>query len=382
MAAKPPATSGLDPRRTPLWPSARDLPLLQGALGEGAAAVAGWRRWHAGADYANLDPAWQRLLPLLGANLRRLGVADPVLEHYRAVGRFFWFRNTLLFRQVAALCATLRRRGVPVLLLKGMPLALAYYPHKGLRPMGDADLLVPRAQAPQALAALAEAGWTCANPSLGALTRPEQLLCVRHGLNLRHPAGGEIDLHWELLRNCFAGSDSLWPAACPLPLEGATLQTLCPADHLLQALAQPAEWDVIRPIRWLADARMILARGQVDWGRLVAQARRFELAEVVRDGLEVLRELCGDVVPEEARGALRRARSPFWARLDYRVNARPPLPLVGKPLRRYLRYRRVRRHRPISFAGYLRDFWGLPRLPSVLRTGVRALWRELTGRPG
>jgi len=362
-----------------LWPAAGDEAVLRSALGDGADAIEAWKSWHGSANYADLDPAWHRLLPPLHENLKRLGVSDPAMEHYRKVFRFFWFKNQVLFRKARLLGEALQSRGIPVLFLKGMPLALQFYGHAGLRPMNDVDVLVRREDVPAVLEHLAGSGWSCCNTSVRSLARADRLVRVRHGLNFRHADGQQVDVHWELTRHCFAGSGSLWAEARPLVVDGVALQTLSPTDHLLHAFVQGAEWDGMSPIRWVVDARMILVRGGVDWGRLVEQARRFEMGGVAADGLEVVGALGGLAVPAETVAELRRIPLSTWARLDHRFSSRPPLPVVGKPWRRYLRYRRTRAHGPAGFVRYLEDFWGVEGLAAVLREGLRRLRSEAAG---
>ena len=69
-----------------------------------------------------------------------------------------WALNQRRLAHANQIAEQLRLAGRPLLLVKGLPLALFAYGHLGLRPMGDLDLVVPDAQARQSLEALSAAG--------------------------------------------------------------------------------------------------------------------------------------------------------------------------------------------------------------------------------
>lgn len=353
-----------------LWPSTREQWLVRAVLGADDVVVDAWRAWHADADYDDLAPAEHRLLPLLLERLRRLGVDDPILEHYHGVFRFFWFRNRVLLRQAARVCRDLEAAGIPVLVLKGVPLSLAYYEHTGHRPMNDVDILVRQADAVRAIERLLDEGWVCANPSLRSLDHPDRVVRVRHGLNFRSSTGGQIDLHWAVSRGCLRDTGELWAHAQTVTCGEDRFRTLDSGGHLLVALDQAAEWDGMSPLRWLIDAFRILRRGDMDWPRFTSAVQCFDQAAAARGGLAVLRDLLGVKVPLDVMTAIDAIRPPLATRLDCRLCSRPPLPLVGKVLRRYLRCARTRPQHGLSFGRYLAYFWGLPDRRAVLAAGV------------
>jgi hypothetical protein len=271
----------------------------------------------------------------------------------------------------------LDRLGIVPLLLKGIPLAHQYYASPGLRPMSDVDLLVRPGQAIQAIKSYVDRGWSSSDDFIVSLDDLEAIVAVRNGVNMRDPASGrEIDLHWSLLKNSLVEMEGVFAASKEFELQGRTMGTLCPTDQLLHAFAQAADWNVVRPIRWMPDAKMILSRAHIDWERLVQQAGTMEIVDVARDALLVLKEFLGTDIPQKPIDQLKKRGTTLLMRLDYKTSARAPLALIGRPLIRYLRYRRVGRPQGLRFDQYLKYMWGTRSLLGAVRHGWRLFWAE------
>jgi hypothetical protein len=76
----------------------------------------------------------------------------------------------------------------------------------------------------------------------------------------------------------------------PCRLGAWEAHTLHPADQLLHTCLHGAQWNEVSPVRWLADAT-ILIRAGMDWARVEEQARRLERIQPVRDTILFLDEL-------------------------------------------------------------------------------------------
>ena len=126
------------------WPSPEQELLLKAGLLQGEQAHRAWGELKARIDPADLDSGSLRLLPLLWHNLaQREGLReDPSLQAARASYRGTLAENTLLMHHAASFLKELRSAGCPTMLLKGLALVSRYYEHRGLRPMGDFDILV------------------------------------------------------------------------------------------------------------------------------------------------------------------------------------------------------------------------------------------------
>lgn len=368
-------------QKSPLWPAHHDALILQAALLDGDRALDAWQAWLQAVDQSKIDFTQLRLIPLLHHNLRRLGVAEEKLASYRNDTLVFWIRNQQLFKFACTEIQNLSQAHIETLTLKGVPLANLYYPTPGLRPMSDVDLFVQPEQAVDAISYYIERDWSCSDAFVLNLNNLEQLVAVRNGLNMRDPASGqEIDLHWKLLKNSLTDIDPLWSKSVCFDLHGQTLRTLCPSDQLLHACAQAADWNVVRPIRWIPDASMIVRNADVDWDRLVEQAQRMDLVIATRDALGVLREFLDLDVPQAAIARLRAHPASFLSRIDYSSSAQSPMALIGRPLMRVVRYLRIGRPQGLGFFQYLNYMWGTPSMFKAFTYGLRLIWNDAFAR--
>ena len=243
--------------------------------------------------------------------------------------------------------------------------------------MSDVDILVRRDNAEAATRYFLDRGWVCSDSYINNFDNLKSLIAIRHGFNLRSPNDEkEIDLHWAIFPTSLHRMRTIWDAAVTFELAGYTMRTLSPTDQLLHACAQGAEWNIVRPIRWIPDADTILSSGSVNWDRFIEQAIRFDLALPASDGLIVLRDLLGRAIPQKVIERLQAQPSPFLARMDYRLSARRPTPVIGRPLQRYFRYLRVGRSQDLSFFQYMTNLWGEESFVHVLTKGIRRIWAE------
>lgn len=338
MAAAGPGAAAL-----PTWrPTAAQALVLEACLLPEGPAQAAFRAWAAlveptaepTAQSVLSDAATRRLLPLLWSRWRQwprsgdAAASDAVVAGILPEVKRTWLENHRRLKAANLLAEQLAAAGVPVMLVKGLPLALQAYADLGLRPMGDFDLVVPFAQAQPALQVLAGAGWRAQPtplkhsshedgeallPPWALQPRPleafdELFLQVRHGHGFRHASGLEADLHWFVFQgHCDPGvDDGLWqraialasvnraPGCQPSPL----LLVPDPADHLLLLLSHAARWDAVPAVRWLADAALLLrVAPSLDWDRLRLEARHRRLAALVAPMLALLQEQAQVAVP-------------------------------------------------------------------------------------
>ena len=147
------------PGRGAYWPDREHELLLQASLLSGTDAIEAWRMLGPRFDADRADRAAQRLLPLLGANLHRHGIDDPVLAASARVRQHAASRNRALFDAGRGLLQALAKAGIDTLVLKGGALATRLYREAGLRPMSDLDVLVPTDRVEAAIGTLRRAGW-------------------------------------------------------------------------------------------------------------------------------------------------------------------------------------------------------------------------------
>ncbi len=260
------------------WPEPRQDLLLQAALARNQSAIACWENFLTEFDLDHLDEGEFRLLPLIWRNLSRHGYQGETLAQLKSAHRQSWHKNQMLTHRLCEVLSGLEQRGIPALLLKGLPLAHLYYEDLGLRPMRDLDMLVPEAELDRTIDHLTQTGWEQTSPEeiRGSLRRYR-----RFGIEVafRNVHGEELDLHYHIAHWASSAEidELLWRSAVPLVLQGIETRTLAPTHHLLHACVHGAAWNAVPPMRWVADAVMLARGGAIDWKWLDGFARRQQL---------------------------------------------------------------------------------------------------------
>src|SRR4030095_1200005 len=341
------------------FPNPEQELLLKASLYEGEEALSAWRDWKSRIDIERIDHGSFRLLALLYDNLRKLKVQDPLLERIKSVYRYTWTKNQLSIRRSLEIIRRLEDQGIPTLLLKGGALTLFNYKDHGLRYMDDFDFMVPFDKAPAAIASLIRWGF---DPALKEKT---EFISYTHSTNFEGHGIG-LDLHWHLLNKSLKDQDDLpfWKAAIPVEREGVKTAVLHPSDQLLQICVHGVRWSPTPPIRWVADAWVLLKTqgDQVDWERLVDQARRLRLTIQVQETLEYLVRRLGAPVPLSFLQKLEAAPKEKWEKKEYRARIAPHPWLDEIPLL-WTRYPRslesgTYRLKAIGFIKFLKNYLG------------------------
>jgi putative nucleotidyltransferase-like protein len=363
----------------PAWhPTPTQDLLLRAALEDGSDAMDAWRRWRARVQPEQIEGTALQILPLVSYNLSRIDPDDPDLALIKGVRRHAWTNNQHLIKLGEAVLTELRSAGIETLVLKGLSLGALYYPDVGARPMTDLDVLVRRNAALEAIAILSR--------SLDPDTdRPEELVKVQHGMPFADPSGREVDLHWYSLWRA-SPDDDFWDAAIPVKVGGVLTKALSPPDMLLQVCVHGAAWHPTPMIRWIGDAMMVIrSTPDLDWDRLVAQARKRRLTLTLAGALEYLGSAFAAPIPPDVLTRLRGSSHAVTERLATRAADRPQTMPRSLALQ-WERYWRVKAldptaSRPPSFPAHLKSAWGFERYPEFLSYAVkRALGRSRGGR--
>lgn len=343
--------------------------LLQAALKDGAAAVDAWREWVRAIAFDEMDAASQRLIPLLARNLQRLGVDHPDVGRMRGIHRYWWSRNQILLRKLPQVLAALADAGIEAMVLKGIPLALRYYDDVGLRPMTDFDLLVPTVDADRALAVMAAHGWSINEP-VRVFRRDRRIdVYARPGVGFVAADRTECDLHWHLLHDCcWDGADApFWAHATTLAWQGHSFRVPQATDLLFHVIVHGAAFNLMPPIRWIADATQVMRRApaEIDWDRLLDQAERRWLTVVVSEALAEITTLSGTAPPSAVTERLRRAY-PSWAeRQEYRrrlVDAHYRYTVLGRWTQLSRQYADVSApRRLVHVPAFMQQIWAVDR---------------------
>lgn len=308
-------------------PHEGQLLLLKAALGRGNAAAAAWADWERRFRLDRPDQGSYRLLPLVYRNLANQGLNGPEWSRLKGIYRRAWSENQILFHRVRPMIDELRSQGVPLLFMKGAMLASLVYPDTGSRPMHDVDILVPAGRALKVFAQLESRGWKPRHFRPRNLS--ESFLRFRHAMDFEAPGGGSIDLHWHVLHlACHEGADAFFQRDREtFDFGGSQAETFDATGHLLQICTHGIVWSPVPPVRWIADAVLLLRRGcPIDWQRLVRASIELDIAIYVSPALGYLEAQFGAGVPSWVIEELRRAPSNAAVRAEFAKECEPEVP--------------------------------------------------------
>jgi hypothetical protein len=271
--------------------------------------------------------AQQRLLPALGRRSEELELPQEAVRACRDATVEAWGLNERLLLLVRPAIERLVAAGIPVVALKGTALIGDVYEQHRLRPLGDVDLLVPRARVRDALRTLTQEGWVDPQPTRRLRT------AAMNGVNLGGPIpGASIDLHWRAtyatphrIRNRPWPAQDLEPVPTAHPLADTGLQRPRAAHLLVQLTVHGTQWG--NPsAHWIGDvAALLRAHPDLDGAEVGRIAAEDGLSLQVREGLRLAHDVLGVALPFSLRALdppTRRAERDERSRWSGRARAR------------------------------------------------------------
>ena len=369
------------------WPTRDQELLLRAALLQGELALESWNEWKQSINIDVLDYGSHRMIPQLYRNLLHHGVKDPVMERFKGVYRYYLYKNKILLHQISGLLTDFEEARIRTMTLKGAALIQLYYRESGLRPMHDADVLVPTYQAEQAMELLTKTRWKSVY-----YERPQTRIPIQHSTPFENDGGCQVDLHWHLFWECFnANQDNeYWESAVPIQIGAAQTMALSPTNQLLHTCWHGARWNEVPPIRWVADAMAIMGESaaEIDWTSLVKQARKHHISMPLKDSLEYLKHSFTAPVPDTVLNSLAAIRTSKIEREGYEVTLNPLAPPTTAKILRllyydylWLRSSTTMRFKSLAFAKYLQAKLDIDRLWHVpLYVSLRVVKRILSGK--
>ena len=319
-----------------------------------------WQAWSQQVDFEQLEAGEFRLLPLLYQALKAQGVEHPLMGRLKGIYRQSWTRNQLSLRRLADLLQHFNEAGIPTLVFKGASLALRTYSNLALRPMADADVLIPFERLEDALACLSRLAWHPTQYSSDDLS--PALLQYVHALGfVQRQTQQEFDLSWRVFHHDLrAGQDDdFWAQSVSFSVFDVATQALCHSDEFSAVCVHGMYWEMNANLRWIADAIQLLHQAPIDWQRVLFIAERHQAAQALYEALSLLRTELDADIPENVLHQLAHLPTPRPARWYYALEKQTSYgrsPLVNLT-RRYLQYHLSAR--PTSFPRYLMLLWGV-----------------------
>lgn len=373
----------------PSWPAGGHRLLLRATLHpDPETARAAWREWRHMTDFDRIDYASLRFVPLLLSRIKELGIVDDDAGRYRGIHRRAWVHSQQVVHRLRSVIEGLAAEGIPTLVLKGAALGPTVYEDTGLRPIADADVLVPHGDAVRAIDWFVGRGWESEY-----LTSRD--LLVRYHLFHDHAwafdAGGDtkIDVHWKLshLGTDPALDDRFWQHSRGFRLVGLDARTLSPTHHLFHACVHGVPYCTVPSMRWVADAAMILQHSQdsVDWPEFLRCTADFHVAVIVAHALRYLRSEIDAPIPDHVLGRLEGQSVASWQRAEFDHLTRNPPSL--HPVWLWHRHQRqfalhpptATANRLTSYLDYVAIRWELPDRWHVPFAFVRKVVRHFSG---
>ena len=243
-----------------------------------ASACCRWPRTDSGDDrireWANRVDDWSRfdavvrrnrITPLVRSALSRADVElpDPVAQDLAARGLASARHALFLARETVRIQQAFEGAGMPVMILKGIPLAILAYGDVAMKESRDIDVLVCPGDAVKAQALLADLGHEADLEGL----EPDQfgrfVANATEAKFVNRANGIIVDLHWRLAEHAdlLRGIDAQGPAQL-VPLQGGAVRTLADGALFSFLCLHGATHNWSR-LKWLADlAAFVRARGE------------------------------------------------------------------------------------------------------------------------
>ncbi len=243
-----------------------------------------------------------QVYPLLYRNLSDLGfsgVPEAVQSGLRSLYLANALRNQLLAEELARVLSLLGDAGIPVIPLKGVPLALALFGDPAARVCGDIDILVSPRDVMRALDLILASGYHA------EVNHPYfSKIALRHGRHFNAVREGRgisflLEVHWTLIQHSSKNAEAvrdLWAEARPQTCFAAPAYSPGPEWEFLYLCIHAADhdWQVLK---WLVDIHQTVLSGTVNCGKAMEEAKRLGLDHVVRQSLAVSSFLLGTPLP-------------------------------------------------------------------------------------
>jgi hypothetical protein len=228
-------------------------------------------------------------------------VPQAVLDQLRSYFHSNAEHNLRLTHELIKLLELFETHEIQAIPYKGPAVAAALYGSILLRQYSDLDIIVAPEHRDQAKALLFARGyelWTEMTDAQKAAHEHET-----HADTFIHPTSEiAVDLHWTLAQRRFAVAltpDHLWDHLEPVTLPGKTVSSIPVAELLLILCIHGAKHSWER-LGWLCDiAELIDGDHDLDWDRIMAQARDTNNERILLLGLCLARDLLGTTLPPD-----------------------------------------------------------------------------------
>jgi len=366
------------------WPESLQKPLLRAAFLPNEAGLQAWELWKSQVNMDDHpDPGSFRLLPPLYRNLQRLNVDDPLLMKLKGIVRQRWYKNQQFFRSTVPTLQQLHQAGIEPLLLYGPALALYYHSDYTLDGGTVLSILVRPEQAVKTIHLLQDSGWVSEARLPQSLIEPYTTVGFMH--LFQDSIQRRLQLHWHLLPECCQSEvdASFWQEALLTDVNDVPVYVLSPTDQLLHICVQDTSTVEMTPFLRAIDAMLVIeaAKDDIDWNRLIAQARQYHLTLPLLHIFDYLQTNLDNPIPKDIYQQLRATPVARWQRIEFK--SKNSVNIVSRRLSRlWFNYFRRNTKRSLlanvaGFPKYLQQYWRLKSFWEVPRQAVSAAQARL-----
>ena len=262
-------------------------------------------------DWAGFDAviSRNRIRPLVWHALSRSEVAvpEPFREKFARNALDAARRSLYLARESLHLQQAFAGQGLPVMIIKGVPLAILAYGELGMKEAVDVDILVPPQFASEGRQVLVDLGYKTKLDKLGAREMAGYSRHI-HEAAFSHPGTGmNVDLHWMLVpnRKLLSGIGAN-PPVQDIAIPGGTLRTLADEPLFAYLCVHGARHNWSR-LKWLADIGAFLGnRSEAEVVRLHESAQAYGVGRCASVALLLCRRLFGLSLKQDFATSLER----------------------------------------------------------------------------
>lgn len=245
-----------------------------------------------------------RVVPILYQRLSSVcpeSVPATMLDQLRDYFYSNTRRNLFLASELVKLVRLCGRHGFVVVPFKGPLLASLAYGDLSLRTFDDLDILVAKDEVLNVRDLLLSQGYL----DRTHLTGEQELSYLRSGCAFtleREDGSVTVDLHWQITPRVFPFPielDGLWERLTAVSLGGSELLSLSLEDLALVLCVHGAKHQWSR-FEWIcAFSNLVSRHTDIDWTRILDQARRLGVERMCLHGLLLTNELLGAPLPHE-----------------------------------------------------------------------------------
>jgi hypothetical protein len=242
--------------------------------------------------FSNLNPQFSEIAP------------EAIVAQFRKRAQIIHARNLILTNEILRVIDLLQANGIQPIPYKGPALAAGLYGNIALRQFVDLDLLIKYADVSKSREVLLADGYVPAS-EIGPMTPSQERAFVQFHYTYdfhSRELGNRLEMHWGIVPRYFGfylDYDRLWTRAVPQLLNGTNILTLSPEDSLLILCVSGTKHLWNRLSRICDVAETIRKYPELNWDRLILEARSLGALRILFLALYLSKQLLNVPIPRD-----------------------------------------------------------------------------------